>query len=368
VIIDQIGNEDYKIDISSEYMNQAKQIATIVMSGLEKEEYAEINNELSLLTKKDDLKKTHVFDYPDFARIIVELVLFSVISLITVYFMLISIGTIVLSNAAVHITVAFMMLFISVVVLLFNLLIIKKLNSKIKFKNRYALYKNILKFRNIEVLDDLAAYTQQEKSIVLSDLKYAVKEKLIPQGHFTNDDLVFIVSDEVYNLYKSNEITYDQYFKSYLDNKKRIANRTEETIAILDKGNRYIEKVRGMASVTRDKAVVQKLKQIEAVVSMIFHEVDVNPSQGKTLGMLLNYYLPTTEKLLDAYIEIDKKNDKGKTLASTKNDIENSLDSIICAFEEILEKLYKQQELDIRSEIVAMETMIVQEGLSPNNK
>ena len=64
---------------------------------------------------------------------------------------------------------------------------------------------------------------------------------------------------------------------------------------------------------------------MESVVSMIFHEVDVNPNNADKLGMFMNYYLPTTEKLLEAYIDIidiDEKKVKGKSLEKTKKDIE----------------------------------------------
>jgi len=142
--------------------------------------------------------------------------------------------------------------------------------------------------------------------------------------------------------------------------------RTSEMIEILDKGNRYIEKIHTMATIIKDKNIKQKLSKIESIISMIFHEVDINPSQGRILGMLMNYYLPTTERLLETYISIDEKPVKGKSLTNTKKEIEEALDSIIYAYEEILEKIYKEYEIDITSDIAAMETILIQEGLSSN--
>ena len=51
---------------------------------------------------------------------------------------------------------------------------------------------------------------------------------------------------------------------------------------------------------------------------MIFHEIDVNPSQAQSLGVFLNYYLPTTEKLLDAYVSLDEKQASGKNANQTR--------------------------------------------------
>ena len=101
---------------------------------------------------------------------------------------------------------------------------------------------------------------------------------------------------------------------------------------------------------------------MESVVSMIFHEVDVNPEQADKLGLFLNYYLPTTEKLLEAYIDLDEKEIKGNSLQKAQKEIELSLDTINDSFEKLLDKFYQEKELDIASDITAMEVIIKQEG------
>lgn len=97
---------------------------------------------------------------------------------------------------------------------------------------------------------------------------------------------------------------------------------------------------------------------------MIFHEVDVNPNNADKLGMFMNYYLPTTEKLLEAYIDIDEKKVKGKSLEKTKKDIEGAIDKIIDSFEGLLDKFYQEKELDIATDISAMEVLMKQDGLT----
>ena len=103
---------------------------------------------------------------------------------------------------------------------------------------------------------------------------------------------------------------------------------------------------------------------MESVVSMIFHEVDVNPNNADKLGRFMNYYLPTTEKLLEAYIDIDEKKVKGKSLEKTKKDIEGAIDKIIDSFEGLLDKFYQEKELDISTDISAMEVLMKQDGLT----
>ena len=97
---------------------------------------------------------------------------------------------------------------------------------------------------------------------------------------------------------------------------------------------------------------------------MIFHEIDVNPDQVHSLGVFLNYYLPTTEKLLDAYVSINEKKIQVSNLAHAQKEIEDSLNMIIHSYESILEKLYEEQEMDISSDISAMEIIMKKEGLT----
>ena len=76
-----------------------------------------------------------------------------------------------------------------------------------------------------------------------------------------------------------------------------------------------------------------------------------------------DYYLPTTEKLLETYIEIDEKQVKGTSLEKTKKDIDDAIDKIIDSFEGLLDKFYQQKELDIATDISAMEILMKQDGL-----
>lgn len=78
----------------------------------------------------------------------------------------------------------------------------------------------------------------------------------------------------------------------------------------------------------------------------------------------MNYYLPTTEKLLEAYMEIDEKKIKRKSLERTKKDIEGAIDKLIESFEGLLDKFYQEKELDISTDISAMEILMKQDGLT----
>ena len=59
-----------------------------------------------------------------------------------------------------------------------------------------------------------------------------------------------------------------------------------------------------------------------------------------------------------------KKKVKGKSLEKTKKDIEGAIDKIIDSFEGLLDKFYQEKELDIATDISAMEVLMKQDGLT----
>lgn len=166
------------------------------------------------------------------------------------------------------------------------------------------------------------------------------------------------------NKYALREIKGHVNVAKQVEERLRMKERTKEMQAIMDQGQGYIDKIHESNDIIKDKIISQKLHRMENVVSMIFHEVDVNPQNADKLGMFMNYYLPTTEKLLEAYIEIDEKQIKGKSLEKTKKDIEGAIDKIIDSFEGLLDKFYHEKEMDIATDISAMEILMKQDGLS----
>lgn len=243
-------------------------------------------------------------------------------------------------------------------------MLIRKLIASIKYKHRYDMYVNLLKFRSFEFVNDLTILSKQKEKDLVLDLNNAVKQKLIPQGHFSKENLVFMTSNNIYNKYIEKQPIYDRYFKKLIEERNRMKNRTDEISRIMELGTQYVEKIQNSKAIIKDKSVSKKLEHMETIVSMIFYEVDANPSQATSLSLFLNYYLPTTEKLIEAYISIGEKQIIGGSLPKTKKEIENSLNTIILAFENILERLYKVHEMDISSDITAMEIMMKQEGLT----
>lgn len=342
------------------YIKDAKKAADIVDKGIEKGNFSDMNEKLEKLSGTKVEREQYVFEGSSSFSTVLTIIFSAVLIIIFACFGCMAGGTLMYSNdynfyAGIGVS-------ISVAFIIFNVFLIVYSVRSIQFNHRYKVYKNILKYKSIEILEDIAAYAKVKTGIVINDLKKAVKRKYIPQGHFGKDEIIFMVSDEAYAKYQEKQAVYDRYYRKQVEERTRMKERSKAMQEIMDSGQRYIDKIHDSNDIIKEKKISEKLDRMERIVSMIFHEVDINPAQADKLGLFLNYYLPTTEKLLEAYIDLDEKEIKGKSLQKAQKEIEASLDTINDSFEGLLDKFYQEKELDITSDITAMEVIMKQEG------
>lgn len=344
------------------HIGEAEQIAKVVDAGIKNENYSEMNKHLSIISHRIDEKEMYVFEHPGVISRYYAIALILLVSASFVYYLSIGALTAFLSEE-LH-SIGMFLVCLSATIIIINIALIIKIATAIRFKSRFDVYEELLGYKSLEYIDDLAICSKQKASVVIKDLKRAVKRKLIPQGHFSAEYRVFMVADDIYTRYLEKPAVYDRYFQKVIEERQRVKSRTKRISQIMETGEQYISKIHGYGTIIKDKNVSRKIGRMENVVSMIFHEIDVNPKQAQFLGVFLNYYLPTTEKLLEAYVSIDENKASNKNTAQTKKEIEDAINKIVSSYESILERLYEEYEMDISADIEAMELSMKQEGLS----
>ena len=113
-----------------------------------------------------------------------------------------------------------------------------------------------------------------------------------------------------------------------------------------------------------DPVLSEKIDRLEEVTARIFRVIEKEPQQEKQVRTFLDYYLPTTQKLLDSYAEFEEAGVEGENLRQAKQRIEATMDTIVAGFENQLDSLYKTKTMDLDSDIRVMETMLRREKSS----
>ena len=103
---------------------------------------------------------------------------------------------------------------------------------------------------------------------------------------------------------------------------------------------------------------------MELLIGRIFDRVKQAPESVADIRRLMEYYLPTTVKLLEAYEELDAQPIQGENITSSKTEIEKTLDTLNIAFEKLLDDLFQDTAWDVSSDISVLHTMLAQEGLT----
>ena len=96
----------------------------------------------------------------------------------------------------------------------------------------------------------------------------------------------------------------------------------------------------------------------------IFAQVEQNPEKLPQIRKFMNYYLPTTLKILNAYDRMGEQGVAGENITSTMEKVEGMMDTIIKAFEKQLDNLFGAEAMDISTDMVVLENMMAREGLT----
>ena len=110
--------------------------------------------------------------------------------------------------------------------------------------------------------------------------------------------------------------------------------------------------------------VRQKINEIMRITDKITQDAIDDPSDIPQIKKFMNYYLPTTIKLLNAYDRMSAQGIEGENLDKSMKNINEMLDAAIAAYKKRLDSLFANQALDIETDIEVMNTMLAREGLS----
>lgn len=340
-------------------LSDAERIASTVAEGLEGGDYAAMGAELTALAPEKP--SAFVFEPDGVLGSGCVVVVASLVALRFAKTLFVGAATIVLSQS--HFSDGLSLVFWACLGLVVNVCLILRSIRFLVRRKRYMGYLDMLRYKKFVFVDDLVRLSKKSARLVLDDLKWAIANKYAPQGHLSEGDLVFMTSSDAYETYQKNSAAFDRYFQKTLEERARLEGMTQETQRALDDGKRYVTKFKNYGSLVKDKGLVKKIDEVTRITESIIQEVELNPAGLQSMNAFLNIYLPTIEKLLDAYMSLEEKRAFGENATKTKREIEQALDAATVAFGALLEKLYQEQEENVAGDVAAMEASMQRESL-----
>jgi hypothetical protein len=137
-----------------------------------------------------------------------------------------------------------------------------------------------------------------------------------------------------------------------------------EVDAILEKGRRTIQQIREENMMIPDEVLTDRLRQLELLCGEIFRTVHDKPEKAPQIRKFMEYYLPTTLKIVSTYRVISERGIGGREIADARQRIEDALGTVIKGCQKLLGKLYQDDVLDITTDIDVLEQMLKRDGLT----
>ena len=133
--------------------------------------------------------------------------------------------------------------------------------------------------------------------------------------------------------------------------------------ALVEKGLQLLTEIREEDDQIPDPVLSEKIVKLENVATRIFRTVAEQPGKASQIRRFMDYYLPTTLKMLRGYRKMDERQVTGKNADETRKQIEDAMDVILKAFNKQLDTMYQDDMLDISTDIEVLETLLKQDGL-----
>ena len=234
---------------------------------------------------------------------------------------------------------------------------------------RFKTYRKILGGKTHCTLEKLAGSVGKSVNYVRKELKQMIGEGLFLQGHMDKEETRLITSDETYRQFEQSRLQLEQRQRQEAAAKvaKPPVSNSPQVQEVLDRGDAYIAQIRKCNDAIPGEAISEKISRIELAVQHIFDRAEAHPEIIPDLKKMMDYYLPMTVKLLNAYADMDAQPIQGETIQSSKREIEATLDTLNQAFEKLLDDLFKDTAIDVSSDISVLNTLLAQEGLTEDD-
>ena len=137
-----------------------------------------------------------------------------------------------------------------------------------------------------------------------------------------------------------------------------------ELDALISERDKAVSEMRRLNDSIPGEKISAQIDHLEEMTQKIISHVVSHPEKLPQIRKFMNYYLPTTLKLLNAYDRMGAAGVEGENIAGTKGRIDAMMDTIVSAFDKQMDALFTDEALDISTDITVMENLLKQEGLS----
>lgn len=232
-------------------------------------------------------------------------------------------------------------------------------------------------------IERLSRSSGRTLGFVKKDLRKMLRLGMLPDARMDEKGQWLILDEETYRQYRLFQESMDikEQEKKAAEKKKNGKQDTPEKEekqegsreaveggspldTAIRQGEAYMENLDRLRESIPSEPVREKLLRLDRILEKLFETLKKHPDQLDEMEKFMEYYLPTTVKLVSTYQEFAAVEFPGENINGAKEEIEEALDTINGAFEKFLDDLYEDAALDIITDASVIKTMLAKDGMT----
>lgn len=242
--------------------------------------------------------------------------------------------------------------------------------KRLGLANRFARYRDAIGASESFPVADLARRAGRSAKQAADDLSKMIDKGLFLQAHLDEGSGTLYLTDDAFASHQADQERAAQ--ERYREQLRQQAARdrgearpiTPEEQETLDEGRTLLQQIDARVPDLGSDEVTKKVQQIQTVARGIFDRAEQDPDVIEDLDQMVDYYLPLTIKLLDAYADLAAQPVQSESIGTSRQEIETTLDTLVRAFAKLHDSLFRDIAWDVSTDISVLNAVLAQDGLA----
>lgn len=156
------------------------------------------------------------------------------------------------------------------------------------------------------------------------------------------------------------------------EDREREANQVEElplsgddaADAMISRGQDMLHQIRSENDAIPDEVLSGQMDELEHLCVQIFKTVAEKPGKAPQIRKFMDYYLPTTLKMLASYRTMSNRGVSVSDMTEARSTVIRGMGMVLTACQKQLDTLYKDDILDVSTDIDVLEQMLKRDGFT----
>ena len=134
--------------------------------------------------------------------------------------------------------------------------------------------------------------------------------------------------------------------------------------AMISRGQDMLHQIRSENDAIPDEVLSGQMDELERLCVQIFKTVAEKPGKAPQIRKFMDYYLPTTLKMLASYRTMSNRGVSVSDMTEARSTVIRGMGMVLTACQKQLDNLYKDDMLDVTTDIDVLEQMLKRDGFT----